>query len=147
MSADHFHRNTAANIRRFNNCLKTQALDTCTFAPQMKVFQSSLPDGLYHVILKEWFRQFPRNQFLVIRLEDLARNPNKTMNKVLPFLGLSLKDWKMPDKKKVANRNRGKRNNIGPMKNETRIMLRRFYADHNRQLAQLLGDKKFLWAL
>ena len=95
--------------------------------------------GIYYVFLQDWFSQFPREQIFVLRLEDLSSRPNQIMKMVFQFLGVSLKGWKMPTKTN-ANRNP---NNIGPMKNETKLLLTKFYAEFNDQLVYLLGDTRF----
>ena len=40
---------------------------------------------------------------------------------------------------------RGSRAAVAPMLNSTRHRLQTFYAPHNRRLAALLGDQRFLW--
>ena len=40
---------------------------------------------------------------------------------------------------------RGARAEVAPMLNATRHRLQTFYAPHNRRLAALLGDQRFLW--
>ena len=40
---------------------------------------------------------------------------------------------------------RGARAEVAPMLNATRHRLHTFYAPHNRRLAALLGDQRFLW--
>ena len=40
---------------------------------------------------------------------------------------------------------RGSRAAAAPMLNATRHRLQTFYAPHNRRLAALLGDQRFLW--
>lgn len=34
---------------------------------------------------------------------------------------------------------------IGGMHEETRVLLRQFYQEYNQELAQILGNTKFLW--
>ena len=121
-------------------CRKIHSLTTCTLAQTIELV--SLKWGIFHVSLREWYRHFPKEQILVIRLEDLSSNPEYTMKTVFQFLGLSQKGWKMPKNRVVANRGQS---HIGVMKNETKIALKEFYGVHNKELAFLLGDDKFLW--
>lgn len=51
-------------------------------------WQVRLRVGIYHVYLAEWLKVFPRDQILVIRLEDYAKNLKQTTRRVYDFLGL-----------------------------------------------------------
>lgn len=54
------------------------------------IFQKArLHVGLYSVYLKDWFKVFPRNQFLVIRTEDYKINISSTLQRIYKHLGLS----------------------------------------------------------
>ena len=44
-----------------------------------------------------------------------------------------------------SNTRNAKEKRIGDMWNKTRIIIENFYRSHNRQLADLLGDDRFLW--
>lgn len=45
--------------------------------------------GDYAAQLSRWLENFPRDQFLILKSEDLYREPRATMQRVLDFLGLS----------------------------------------------------------
>ena len=44
--------------------------------------------GIYVQQLKRWFSYFPRNQFLIIRSQDLRNDPIETLNRVFSFLNM-----------------------------------------------------------
>ena len=44
---------------------------------------------MYYIYLLDWFRVFPKEQILVIRMEDYSANMEKVMQKVYKFLNLS----------------------------------------------------------
>lgn len=44
--------------------------------------------GAYHIYFKEWLKVFPRDQILVIKFEDYARNRSGIMAKITDFLEL-----------------------------------------------------------
>ena len=52
------------------------------FFPQIR-----LREGLYSVFLEQWLKVFPRDQFLVMRLEDVSANRMKYIMKAWSFLG------------------------------------------------------------
>lgn len=45
--------------------------------------------GLYYYFIKEWFRAFPREQFMIINFKDYKNNKTKTLNRIFKFLELS----------------------------------------------------------
>ena len=92
--------------------------------------------GIYVKFLKKWMNVFPKEQFHVIKTEELEQNPNQIINDVFHFLGL--KEHTIPDLKK---RNTTK---YLEMKSETRKMLYEFYTPYNNELEKLLG-MKFDW--
>lgn len=44
-----------------------------------------------------------------------------------------------------TRKDRTKENDVEPMLEETRISLEQFYLPFNTKLAELLGDKRYLW--
>ena len=133
--------NTRRDIVRTHHCPVGLVLSNERFISFHPGWNFRVELGIYYVFLQDWFSQFPREQILVLRLEDLSSKPNQIMKMVFQFLGVSLKGWKMPTKTN-ANRNPNK---IGPMKNETKILLTKFYAEFNERLVHLLGDSRFYW--
>ena len=101
--------------------------------------------GIYYIYLQDWFRQFPRQQILILRLKDLSSEPGSTLKSVFQFLGVSSTSWKMPTKEEGRNANRNPIN-IGPMHDKTKLLLKKFYAEFNEHLVTLLGDTKYLWS-
>jgi len=93
---------------------------------------SYLARGRYAEQLERWFARFPREQFLVLRFEDLARDPLATLNRTLGFLGL-------PPAQSVRSDARNTRRYV-PMNEDTAGRLREYFAPHNRRLEALLGQ-------
>ena len=44
--------------------------------------------GLYVELLEDWFSQFPREQFLIQRLEDYSKNRSEVMNNIFRHIGV-----------------------------------------------------------
>jgi len=93
---------------------------------------SYLARGRYAEQLERWFARFPREQFLVLRFEDLARDPLAALNRTLGFLGL-------PPAQSVRSDARNTRRYV-PMNEDTAGRLREYFAPHNRRLEALLGQ-------
>ena len=166
-----FHDRVVKSVAAFRDCVRVASLESCAYAPEVNnvviprfgASSSSVPRlaatsvrlrlGIYAVFLRGWLNQFPRDQILVIRLEDYAANGDAALDRIYDFLGISPTDRRRSsastghgtDDKSAQVANRGKVD-IGPMMNETELILRRFYAEHNLALARLLGDDNFLWA-
>ena len=82
--------------------------------------------GIYVDQLKNWLDVFPRDQFLILKTEDMNADLTKTLNKVFQFLNIS--KFQVKDIK---------RTNVGKyekMDQSTRKILIKFYKQHNQQL-------------
>jgi hypothetical protein len=87
--------------------------------------------GRYAEQLERWLAQFPREQLLVVRTEDLGQRPAETYASILAFLGAE--PYQLPDYPRVFERD------YEPMRPETRIALAAAFAEPNRKLEALLG--------
>ena len=97
---------------------------------------SYLHRGHYAEQLQRWFELFPKEQFLIITLEDLSIFQKKTMNTIFDFLGLPGYELK-----KVNNLNVG---NYLKMKPTTRKLLIDYFKPHNERLYSIL-NRNFDW--
>jgi len=98
--------------------------------------KSYLTRGIYVDQLKRWFKYFPREQFLILKSEDLYSNPSNTYQQVLDFLELSkyeLNSFK-------AHRMR----EYSPIRPQTREKLTKYFQPYNEQLYELL-NRNFDW--
>jgi len=93
---------------------------------------SYLARGRYAEQLEDWFAEYPRGQFLVLRFEDLARDALGVLNTTLGFLGL-------PPATEVSLEARNTRK-YPPMADATAARLRDHFEPHNRRLEALLGQ-------
>jgi len=93
---------------------------------------SYLLRGIYVDQLRNWRTRFPAEQMLVLRTEDLYREPVRTLERAFSFLGL-------PYHEPAAF----KKLNTAPypdMNPATRERLERFFEPHNRELYEFLGE-------
>jgi len=98
--------------------------------------KSYLTRGIYVDQLKRWFEYFPREQFLILKSEDLYSNPSEVYQQVLDFLDLSkfeLNSFKAHRMRKYS-----------AVSDETRKKLADYFKPYNEQLYQLLG-RNFDW--
>jgi hypothetical protein len=93
---------------------------------------SYLARGRYADQLERWFALFPREQFLVLRFEDLAREPLVALNRTLAFVGL-------PPAQTVRLEARHTRR-YPSMPPATAAHLIEYFAPHDRRLEALLGE-------
>lgn len=156
-TVDNFHDRVVKSVDAFRACTRMHNLRSCVYAPEVhnvgRVVSSlstkrastsvRLRIGMYSVFLRDWFDQFPRDQILVLRLEDYAAKTKEALRNIFQFLGIS-SDGRSEEERREEIRNKHYLD-IGPMKNETETLLREFYADYNADLAALLNDKNFLW--
>lgn len=92
---------------------------------------SYLARGIYMDQLQAWARYFPTEQMLVVKSEDLAAQPQQTLNGVFEFL--ELPPWQprglRQDHKRTYDR----------MDAGTRRWLAEFFKPHNQRLYEYLG--------
>ena len=100
-----------------------------------KMGQRILDRTTYVNILKGWLKYFPREQFLILKSEDMFQNPNKVLNQIFTFLGLS------PFTITPLHRNKGRRS---PMREIWKNKLKEYFEPYNKELYKLIG-KNFNW--
>ncbi|XP_059177860.1 carbohydrate sulfotransferase 15-like [Physella acuta] len=141
-----FHNHTLQAIDMMNACLKNHSTRFCYF--DFDLYQK-LPVrihlGCYSVFLKEWFRVFPRSAFHVTRTTEYKNDMEGTLKGVFDFLDIPpLTSSEIEDIVNMARR-RVTVEKKGVALPETVKVLREFYADCNKETAELLGDDRFLW--
>ena len=103
--------------------------------------------GIYAAQLSLWWKVYNederRNQFLVMKSEDLRPNADGHVHlkNITEFIGVSDRSIESP-------REIHKTDDIGPMRNETKVRLRRLYLPFNDALDDFLGSSwhdPWLW--
>lgn len=93
--------------------------------------------GMYELQLRQWFRSFSNDSFLLLKLEDMKVNGvQATMKKV--YQHLNLPEIKVEDDSAKNTRS------YSEMNAELKQMLERFYAPHNQRLHLLSKSKEWL---
>jgi len=120
----------AAEAERLGNAQERLADGTLERSREHQHF-SYLARGRYAEQLERWFALFPRGQLLVLRFEDLAREPLEVLNVTLDFLGL-------PRAAAVSLEARNTRR-YPPLADATATRLQGYFEPHNQRLEALLG--------
>ncbi|KAJ8317755.1 hypothetical protein KUTeg_005659 [Tegillarca granosa] len=148
-SANEFHQRVSLAIDTYNNCSLNTTVRSCVYNRTVTLLaRLRLRVGMYFVYLKDWMRVFPKDQLLILRLEDYSKDLPNVLKKVYNFLNLrplTSKEEKEIFHAPVYNKRKHKDKLIGKMKNETRTLLNQFYEPYNKQLSQLLKDDKFFF--
>ncbi|KAL4218469.1 hypothetical protein ACF0H5_023203 [Mactra antiquata] len=142
-----FHERTIVGITHAQNCLKEFPIRHCLYTNRvLTAFDGlRLHIGIYYVHIMEYLRVFPRDQVMVIKLEDFSKNSEVYMKDVFNFL--ELEPLKEDTLQIIANPNRKANSRsrtdkiVGDMLPETRKLLRDFYRPFNTKLVELLGEK------
>jgi tetratricopeptide (TPR) repeat protein len=92
--------------------------------------------SLYVYLFKEWLEFFPREQFLILKSEDLSIHPNAVMEQVYGFLNLS--NYQLNEYHKELT---GSYNSLNDY---LRASLNQYFQPHNQKLEELL-KMKFNW--
>lgn len=104
--------------------------------------------GIYVDQLKHWMDYYPRNQFLIIKTEDLYTKPAEVVRQTLEFLGVPADkiDTNREYKKyKVPSKTGYKTKDSAPKMNpKVREYLVEYFRPHNARLSEFLG-RDFEW--
>ncbi|XP_045202042.2 carbohydrate sulfotransferase 15-like [Mercenaria mercenaria] len=140
-SAADFHNRVVAMTGLFSSCLKIHSLRYCAYFFHYTV---RIHLGFYHVYIEDYLRVFPKEQIKIIKLEDYAKDKNKSMTDVFNFLGTGLPPKRLMEKiaqHAKANTNWQRKVEVGEMWQKTYKLLYDFYKPFNDQLVKLLGNK------
>ena len=120
----------AAEADRLGNSEQRLADGTLARSREHQHF-SYLARGRYAEQLDRWWAVFPHEQLLVLKFEDLAREPLEALNRTLNLLGL-------PRAASVSLEARNTRK-YSPLAETTAARLREYFEPHNQRLEALLG--------
>ncbi|XP_076468966.1 carbohydrate sulfotransferase 15-like [Babylonia areolata] len=142
-SPEEFHDFVVQCLHHYKLCFQRWSIRHCLYN---RTLWESLPnENVYPVLMEDWLRVVPRDQFLFIRYEDYRQDMGRELRKVFHFLGLDpLSDkqlWKTTSAK-IRNQGKWKR---WPMLPETRQILQEFYQPFIRRFAAILNDRRFMW--
>ncbi|MEH2059268.1 MAG: sulfotransferase domain-containing protein [Nostoc sp.] len=130
------HRSLEVAMTSEVEILKDIADPTQVIEKYWQTEKGYLWSGLYVYFLEKWMTVFPREQFLILRSEDLSSQTDKTMKQVYNFLEIT--DYSLSGYPKVNSGSYSKTNN------ELRKKLSDFFQPHNQKLEDYLG-MKFNW--
>lgn len=108
---------------------------------------SYLARGIYVDQLKHWMDYYPREQFLIVKSEDMYKNPAAIFQQTLAFLGMPQQDQEAKEFKQYREPTRkGYQNEEKPpkMDAEMRKYLIDYFRPHNARLYDFLG-RDFGW--
>lgn len=153
-----FHNYTVRVINEFTACLGRNTSEfecvkraTRGVGSEEACFPLRLGLGMYYFHIVQWLNVFPINQFLFLKMEDLAGDPYHAAATVWKFLGL-----RPVKRKSVLLHLQTRSNEMSWIKSkeyrtkfqmlpETAELLQSFYRPYNNRLARLLKDERFLW--
>ena len=162
---EYLHRSSMDHLHAFRTCMLEKDSDYyCALKyrawAQHQPCPASLAVGisLYYIHLYKWFQHFPRDNFLILRTEDLEHNSTAVAMAMFEFLGLppiNAQGLSMLQKLE------GQRSNaVEFLHKETQIVaelqptyiwqetveaLRKFFEPYNRKLANLLNNDMYLF--
>ncbi len=109
---------------------------------------SYLARGIYVDQLKHWMNYYPREQFLILKSEDLYKDTETAFKQTLDFLGMpgkahnstiEFKQYREPHKIGYKNEEKPPK-----MDSKVRARLREYFKPHNARLYEFLGQD-FEW--
>ena len=154
---DIFHERIVARIHHFKSCLTVFPLAKCIaesstirepFHPLMpRCGKTLMFRAVYYIHIQKWLSVIPRERFHFLTLEELSSNLDETADMVWQFIGvkpfaINSNLCEGMNKQKAIDYKNDPRL---AMRSDTREILKSFFQPYNQMLADLLGDKKFLW--
>jgi hypothetical protein len=97
---------------------------------------SYLSKGIYYEQLEQWFKIFPKKQFLILETNQLKSNYQEVLNEVFNFLDIPTIEMGILDKKNVGKYEK--------MNQKTRKSLEDYFSLPNSRLEEIL-DRNFAW--
>ena len=153
-SPDIFHERIVTKLKQFEHCQKHFSLEWCARNITYDIFSRELPCGrtrislgMYYVHIRKWLSVSLRDRFLFLTTEEVIKNTEALRKKLWEFMGYNGEyKWVGASAcKRMHNTNRYQSDPQLKMRKDTEMILKKFFQPYNRMLAELLGDKKFLW--
>ena len=133
-----FHNMAVDVVKRMTTCINEHSERYCAYTFQKD--HLSLKAGMYSTFIKDWIKVLGEN-LMVIRAEQYYENRGKVIQQISAFLDISPlgeKDIQAIDESGLN----GRRPMKDHMLSKTRTLLDEFYAPFNRELTDLLKDRK-----
>ncbi|CAC5410827.1 CHST15 [Mytilus coruscus] len=149
---DAFDEAVRSSLLILNECYRINSLRKCLYDANLHHKwneQTRIHLGFYYVYLLEWFNVFPRDQFIVLRTEDISKDMSLYMSKLYKFLGADELSMKQMNDLGILSKEHTyktkEKQNVAPMSTVTREKLLNLYTPFNNKLAVMLNDPRFLW--
>ena len=150
-----FHNKIVSDLEYFNGCLRERSLYECVSEARFRGSECGdvgyrVTISMYYIHLLKWLQFYPRKQFLFLRTEDMTTDSEAFMNKITEFLEISPVSADSAHKWLSATSRTRKLPGLDPqiditMRRDSKELLEDFYRPFNAKLAELVGDKRFLW--
>jgi len=153
-SPDIFHERILTKLKQFEQCRKHSSLEWCALNITYDIYSHELPCGrttislaMYYIHIRKWLSVTSRDRFLFLTMEEVIKNTEALRKKLWEFMGYNgeYKPVKASSCTQMRNKNHYQSDPRLKMRNDTEMILKNFFQPYNQMLAELLGDKKFLW--
>lgn len=148
--------------KNYSSCIRERLhlLDKCSHKILFDTFSSELSEcgririnlGLYYIHVQKWLSVVPRDKFLYLSLEGVVQHPTETAYEIINFLGLTMSPDRTTTNHVMRSCDKNSQSVVDykherklKMRNDTKVMLERFYAPFNSLLAEAVGSEQFLW--
>ncbi|ELT88376.1 hypothetical protein CAPTEDRAFT_195662 [Capitella teleta] len=145
-SKEEFAELVEKSVRWFNLCFEKYTPRACVYNAKVKDVKVHIRawNGLYAIYLKDWLKVFPRDQVLVLFLEDYRQRKTELLQEVSEFLGTGIPDAQyFREDELPVNARREEHKSVGDMTARTREVLENFYRPWTKALKTLLESNGF----
>jgi len=128
------------SFKKFFNMTSTRRISGLNY-----IGQELVQGSCYAKYLERWYKEFPKEQMMIIKSEDLFKNPPKVLHDVFDFIGVESESVKITHHTKGKKLNKKVLGKDYPKLNpKLRKKLMNYYRLYNQELYQLI-DRNFNW--
>ncbi|XP_067946827.1 carbohydrate sulfotransferase 15-like [Watersipora subatra] len=144
-----FHRIISESVESLTRCLRKYGTTACLLR-QAPIYHPrpyiaiSMRVSCYSTLLKELLKFIPKEKIYFSKMEEYAKDEEESMKRIFRFVGIPVikaKEVNSNDVSKITNPGY----QVKPVLPETKELLKMFYEPFNVELAEMLGDDKWLW--
>lgn len=155
-----FHASVVREVEGLNTCLEKSSLEECAhYLLSGKILSDKISGcgrvrlgiSLYHVHIRRWLKEIPKEQFLFLRTDELAEDPLQVLKKTWKFLDVA--EQSVSELEDILHEHLHSTSHAAPhsvsqavgIRPQTEEILRKLFHPHNNALAELVGDDSFKW--
>ncbi len=136
----YFEKHIQKAVNEFQQCVRNISIYECVnkVRTDYKELSVWLGSGVYHIHIQKWMQFWPKEQFILLKTEEMVLQPVSTLRKITDFLSLDPFSEKTAVSAMTARKNVNKSNHTKLLPFTVKL-LQSFYQPFNKKLEELFG--------